>query len=242
MPRLPTWAAVEGCCLLFRTSRGCGLFIHVPKTGGNTIQQGLLNRGMSLDQVICSGHQDGRQRFELRGPITETKHQSLQRYYQLSSDAITLPVVVCVRRPFERLVSLYFSPHRWLQWCPDRGSFELPRLATFDEAAFLQMAYAAPAAFDYLASGLPSPKLLDQDAAEKSKNIENLISGGRLSVLKTESLSIDYAACFGFPLLIDPCNVSPYRLQALEVLANSRLRAMVEDHSHHGKDLSLFYQ
>jgi len=225
--------------MLVRTSRGYQLFIHVPKTGGNTIQQCLLGHGLSVDQPICRGHQDGQQRFELRGPITETKHQPLQRYHQLSPATAGMPVAVCVRRPFERLVSLYFSPHRWLQWCSQRASYELPEDPAFDEAAFLQIVGAAPAAIDYLASGAPS--VSPQAAVENRKNFEKLAFQARLAVLKTESLAADFAACFGFALSIQSRNVSPYRQQVRRILASRELRAWVEEDSHHQADLECFY-
>lgn len=225
--------------MLFKTTRGLGLFIHVPKTGGNTIQQCLLEHGLSLDQPVCTGHQDGRQRFELRGPITESKHQSLQRYHSLSPSTAALPVVLCVRRPFERLVSLYFSPHRWLRRCPRSQVYRMPQVARFDEAAFSQMIVDSPAAVDYLAAAKPSstPGL----AAEHHIIMQHLTTESRLAVLKTENLSVDFAAYFGFPLATEPRNVSPYREQAAMVLASQALRAQVEERSHHRADLDLFY-
>ena len=35
------------------------IFIHIPKTGGNTIQKTLFDKNLSLDEMIINEHQDG---------------------------------------------------------------------------------------------------------------------------------------------------------------------------------------
>ncbi len=50
------------------------LFIHVPKTGGNSIQNILRNYSED-DIVILAKHQDGLERFEVRNcKYNITKH------------------------------------------------------------------------------------------------------------------------------------------------------------------------
>ncbi|MBW4972261.1 sulfotransferase family protein [Roseovarius mucosus] len=90
------------------------IFIHVPKTGGNSIQKALLP--YSDDRIALIGpHHDGINRFEIRSPEFEIhKHATLEDYRrQLDQERYArLIKVTCVRNPWERCVSYYFSPHR----------------------------------------------------------------------------------------------------------------------------------
>jgi hypothetical protein len=52
------------------------LYVHIPKTGGNSIQHVLLP--ISDDQKELKKHQDGLDRFEVIGPKTKKKHASLK--------------------------------------------------------------------------------------------------------------------------------------------------------------------
>jgi hypothetical protein len=89
------------------------LFIHVPKTGGNSLQSVLAPH--SDDRVTASGHQDGRERFEVRGPNTKEKHATMAEYARRlgAADFERLFKFACVRDPLTRIMSFYFSPHRW---------------------------------------------------------------------------------------------------------------------------------
>jgi hypothetical protein len=100
------------------------LFIHIPKTGGNSIQN-VLHK-YSEEKLVCiAPYQDGIERFEVRSdhyPIQ--KHASLAEYErQLGHHTIDpLYKFTCVRNPWERVVSFYFSPHRGdVMW--DRDAF-----------------------------------------------------------------------------------------------------------------------
>lgn len=90
------------------------LFIHIPKTGGNSIQN-IISQ-YSNDEVVCpSPHQDGVERFEVRSQKYNThKHSTYAEYRrEYGSDAFDgLFKFCCVRNPWERVVSHYFSPHR----------------------------------------------------------------------------------------------------------------------------------
>ena len=59
------------------------LFIHVPKTGGNSIQNVLRN--YSEDTIVTIGkHQDGVERFEVRNDhYAITKHSTLSEYREV---------------------------------------------------------------------------------------------------------------------------------------------------------------
>src|SRR5262245_50254348 len=90
------------------------LFVHVPKTGGNSIQDAL--RAHSDDEFVClSPHQDGVERFELRSARFDThKHSTLAEYRSRYGDELlaVLYRFACVRNPWDRVVSHFFSPHR----------------------------------------------------------------------------------------------------------------------------------
>ena len=86
------------------------IFVHVPKTAGNFLTRDYLKR-YSNDTLIATGHQDGVDRFEVRGEVTTHKHMTLSEYSK-SLDLRDAYVITSIRDPVERLVSAYFSPHR----------------------------------------------------------------------------------------------------------------------------------
>ncbi|THD82044.1 MAG: hypothetical protein E7812_04360 [Phenylobacterium sp.] len=114
------------------------LFVHVPKTGGNSVQNIL--RAYSEDEIVClEPYQDGVERFELRNPTYElSKHSPLSDYKtQLPPKVYAgLFKFCCVRNPWERAVSFYFSPHR--------------QVTGFSREAFAACLPTAPAMAHYL--------------------------------------------------------------------------------------------
>jgi len=88
------------------------IYLHVQKTGGNSISSALLP--FSSDQKKLKKHQDGTDRFGIEGDITPRKHAWLQEYQGvLGSRLDDYDVVTSVRDPLDRAISMYFSPHRW---------------------------------------------------------------------------------------------------------------------------------
>lgn len=114
------------------------LFIHVPKTGGNSIQNIL--REYSEDQVVAtSPSQDGVERFEV---INEnyhvTKHSKLSQYKSVLNPQTyrRLFKFATIRNPWDRLISHYFSPSRGVtEW---------------DRAAFIRVVEKVPVLRDYI--------------------------------------------------------------------------------------------
>jgi hypothetical protein len=106
------------------------LFVHIPKTAGNSLQNILRN--YSEDEIVClAPHQDGVERFEVRNAnYNFHKHSTLAEYQRELEPSVfqSLFKFACVRNPWDRLISFYFSPHRGeTQW--DRARFlELLRI------------------------------------------------------------------------------------------------------------------
>ena len=88
------------------------LFVHIPKTAGNSIQSVL--RDYSEDQLVAlRKEQDGIERFGLRNPRYDLKkHSTLSEYCNALGDEQfrNLYKFTCVRNPWDRMVSYYFTP------------------------------------------------------------------------------------------------------------------------------------
>ena len=110
------------------------IFVHVPKTGGNSIQSVLLP--LSDDRMVLTQHQDGVERFDVVGPVTVNKHTPLAHYGATLGDLSPYFVFVSARHPFDRAVSFYLSPHRWANQGPS-GAWEIAQ-PSWSESNFLE--------------------------------------------------------------------------------------------------------
>lgn len=100
------------------------LFIHVPKTGGNSLQN-VLKAYSEDDIVILAKHQDGIDRFEVRNKSYDiTKHSTLSHYKSILEHELyqSLFKFATIRNPWDMMISFYFYPHRGVEeW--DRNAF-----------------------------------------------------------------------------------------------------------------------
>ena len=100
------------------------LFIHVPKTGGNSIQSILLDY---YDDVIVTV--DGPDKFQslkiVDSKYNTSKHSSLARYKSAldSRTYHSLFKFSTIRNPWEKVISYYFSPHFGVPQEWDRNKF-----------------------------------------------------------------------------------------------------------------------
>ena len=145
------------------------LFVHIPKTAGNSIQTAL--RDYSEDQLVAlRKEQDGIERFGLRNPeYNSKKHSTLAEYRDaLENEQFrSLYKFSCVRNPWDRMVSYYFTPTQ----SPE----------TWDRKKFRKMISKIVSVADYLR--------LDQDDEDPFTNVDY--------IMRFENLAEDFRTVCG---------------------------------------------
>lgn len=208
--------------MIFNWNNHSCIFIHIPKTGGNTIQKSFIDLNCTKDSIILKNAQDGFHRFEIQGEYTQKKHQTYRKYIELNSNLEDLNLYTSVRKPYERLVSFYFAAFRWLKRDRTTDKIIFTKKVRFIEEEFIDMVQRLPTCCFYL-------------SAEGSSTIPK-----KLQVMRTESLELDFRKYFPTLSLASMRNKTLFPKIKKNVLESRSLRSLVEN-SKHKIDLDTFY-
>lgn len=90
------------------------LFIHYPKTGGNSIQT-VLEKYADDKKYKVKSHHDLNDMFEIKSSIHPeiSKHSPLRKYLSIMRSTLDdYFIFTTIRNPFDRVVSSYFTLHK----------------------------------------------------------------------------------------------------------------------------------
>jgi len=190
------------------------LFVHIPKTAGNSIQSVLCD--YSEDELIAlRKEQDGIERFGLRNPKYKIKkHSTLSEYRDAlgNQQFRHLYKFTCVRNPWDRMVSYYFTPTQ--------------NPETWNRKKFRRIVSKAVSVADYLR--------LDEDEQDPFANVDYII--------RFENLADDFRAVCGRLDILPPTlpqhnrsnreHYSKYYDDDLRELVRTRFAAEIERFSY----------
>ena len=214
--------------MIFNSPEGKSIFIHIPKTGGNTVQKHIFSKGKSLDEMKISGHQDGKDRFEVRGKFTSKKHMTLSEYFEYE-ELRSFNVYTCIRNPVDRLVSLYFSPHRHAKQNRSTGKFFLPKTVDFDIDEFADIIHNCSSMTQILS--------ISREHAIPCMPSSSIPS--KLKLIRTENLKYDAYYLLGLEINYSS-NVSPYGDSAKKAKSDPAVQKLIFN-SKHQEDQDFFY-
>ena len=180
------------------------LFVHIPKTAGNSIQSVL--RDYSEDEIVAlRGEQDGIERFGLRNPNYKIrKHSTLAEYRAALGEEQfrRLYKFTCVRNPWDRMVSYSFRPSR--------------HTGVWDRKEFRKLVLTALSVADYLR--------LDEGEEDPFGNVDR--------IMRFETLADDFrSVCAALGISAAP--LPRYNRSAREHYSryyDDELRALVKEH------------
>ena len=169
------------------------IFIHIPKTAGNFLTKEIFLR-YSQDYMLVKPGQDGEDRFEIRGQITKSKHMTLKEYAEYT-DISKYYIIASIRDPLERLISLYFTPIRWIK--PNRRA----RILIYLEKILGVQLKVGDNNFEKKKAYFDTTKF--KKMIEKTKSQKNYLEGienqySNLFVIRQEKLQDDIIEIFKF--------------------------------------------
>ena len=86
------------------------IFIHAPKTGGNSLTH-ILSKYSNDKITRHMGYSNKLDTFEVVGKYTKYKHQNLQEYKnKLGKKFYDYKIITISRNPVDRLLSIYYMP------------------------------------------------------------------------------------------------------------------------------------
>lgn len=154
------------------------LFMHLPKTAGNSIQNIL--RQYSEDEIfVGKAKQDGVERFGVRSKFGTKKHSRLFEYKKLLDHGTynDLFKFTIVRNPWDRIVSRY-SFKNMEKEVHSKADFETIEEAPFDRDEFIKTILTTPTLESFLLENPPGGKLdflcdTDLDYVIRFENLQN---------------------------------------------------------------------
>ncbi len=152
---------------------------------------------------------------------TKHKHMKLRDYYK-NQELHNCLIFACVRKPLNRLVSLYFSPHRFLKKDLNTNKFIFPKNIEFDIDEFKNLVKRTPSCLQML-SFPPLNGFIPID----------------LKLIRTENLNKDCEKIMKINLH-QSRNISPFSEEAKVARENTKVKSIIEN-SHHQNDQLFFY-
>ena len=147
----------------------------------------------------------------------------LSEYYQ-HEKIRGLEIFTCIRHPLDRMVSLYFSPHRHIRLDEETQSWVMPSEVKFDINEFKSL----------VQSHLSIIESLSLNSQYGVRFIPSY-----LKIIRTESLNQDAKRHLNLEIQ-SARNVSPYKELANIVKADTAVKSIIKN-SKHQADSDFFY-